>query len=86
MASSKYKPLHDHLAAISHNRWDASFEAVEKVLGFRLPKSAREYSEWWANENPDFTMHSHCKAWVLAGWKTENVNPADQKVTFVKHK
>jgi hypothetical protein len=56
-----------------------SFGEIEKVLGFKLPKSAYEYEAWWSN-NP--TGHSHCRAWVEAGWRTEAVDLPGRKITF----
>ena len=84
MRKSKYQPLEKHLLSLRFSRWEASFDEIEKILGFQLPKSANTHPEWWANENPDVTTHSHCKAWVCVGWKTENVNLTNQKLVFFK--
>jgi hypothetical protein len=56
-----------------------SFAEIERVLGFKLPKSAYEYEAWWSN-NP--TGHSHSRAWIEAGWRTEAVDLSGRKVTF----
>ena len=34
-----------------------SFDQIERVLGFKLPKSAYEHEAWWSN---NATGHSHC--------------------------
>jgi hypothetical protein len=41
----------DYLSSMKQDGWVASFEAIEGVLGFRLPQSARKYPAWWANES-----------------------------------
>jgi hypothetical protein len=56
------------------------FRAVEKILGAPLPKSAHDYQAWWAND----ASHSQAKAWLAAGWQTENLNLAGQTVEFVR--
>lgn len=41
-ARGKYAPLRRHLPALGAEReWRTSFGAVETILGFRLPNSAR---------------------------------------------
>ena len=83
MKESKYQPLQDHLNSLKYSRWDASFAELEQLLGFKLPKSAYCYSAWWGNHVQN---SRHTKSWIEAGWKTENVNPTGQKVTFVREK
>jgi len=86
---AKYSPLKNHLIQLAKQgqlQWSASFLQVEGVLGASLPPSARIYPEWWANENPDSTTKSQCKAWALAGWKTAHINIAKQQVSFFSQK
>ena len=78
---SKYEPLNQYLYAIEETRLRLSFAEIEKILERPLPESARKHAAWWAN-NP--TGHSHCQAWYEAGWRTENLNLADQTVDFVR--
>ena len=52
-----------------------SFEQIERILGFKLPKSAYEYETWWSGR-------SHARVWLSAGWRTQDVNLAVHKVTF----
>ncbi len=47
-----------------------TFDKIEKILGFDLPKSAYSYQAWW--ENDDQT-HTHARAWLDAGMKTSSV-------------
>ena len=78
---SKYDALRDHLAATAPNPWRATFAQVEAVLGFALPRSARAYPAWWSN---DPTGHSHARAWLDAGWKTEAVDLKGKQLTFAR--
>lgn len=78
---SKYDALRKHLSSGTAIRWRAAFAEVEAVLGFPLPRSAYAYPAWWSN---DATGHSHARAWLDAGWKTEAVDLQSQQVTFRK--
>lgn len=75
----KYTPLFDHLAQLDGQRWPATFEEVEAVLGFPLPPSARKYQAWWENENAD---HSQARAWRAAGWRTTAVDLVAGRLVF----
>jgi hypothetical protein len=77
----KYKPLERFLNGRRDTRWRVSFRELESLLGFRLPRSAFKYPAWWSN---DETGHSHARAWVDAGWRTEEVDLAGRKLTFAR--
>ena len=77
----KYEPLEKLLKSRGAGRWRASFQELERVLGFKLPQSACKYPAWWSN---DETGHSHAKAWLDAGWRTEEVDIPGRKLTFVR--
>ena len=57
-----------------------TFSEIEKVLGFPLPASKR-YQAWWSNNPWNNVM---TKAWLAAGYKTEQIDVGGEKVTFVK--
>jgi len=78
---TKYEPLQEHLKTLSQSVWAVHFGDVEAIIEGKLPKSAREHRAWWAN-NP--TGHSHSKAWVSAGWFTEDVDMEAHKLVFKK--
>lgn len=80
---SKYAALRDYLSTVKQDRWVATFDALERVLGFGLPVSARKYPAWWANESTP--GHSQCAGWLKAGWRTADLNLKRQQVTFVKY-
>lgn len=76
--SLKYRRLTEHLAGLDKKEWTAGFEAIEEVLGFPLPDSARQYPAWWSNQ-----MRSQSLSWQLAGWKATSVDLKGETVTFV---
>jgi hypothetical protein len=77
----KYQPLEKFLKGRRVQRWRADFLEIETLLGFKLPQSAFKYPAWWSN---DETGHSHAKAWIDAGWRTEEVDLARRKLTFTR--
>jgi hypothetical protein len=76
---SKYEALPQFLARVEHATYRMSFGEMEKILGFKLPKSAYEHEAWWSNNE---TGHSHARAWLKSGWRTEAIDLAGRKVTF----
>jgi len=76
---SKYESLPQFLGSAHGSTKRMSFAEIERILGFKLPKSAYEHEAWWSN---NATGHSHARAWLLAGWRTEDVDLAGRKVTF----
>jgi len=77
----KYEPLEKFLKGQRAKRWRVGFREIEALLGFKLPQSAFKYPAWWSN---DETGHSHAKAWLDAGWRTEEVDLAARKLTFAR--
>ncbi len=78
---SKYESLPQFLASGRGTTKRMSFAEIERVLGFKLPKSAYEHEAWWSN---NATGHSHARVWLEAGWRTEDVDLASRKVTFLR--
>ncbi|MEO8114199.1 MAG: hypothetical protein ABI655_07465 [Phenylobacterium sp.] len=77
---NKYQALSDRLASHPRDQWGASFAELEEILGFPLPKSAREREAWWSNET--LTDRSQKLAWLNEGWRVETVDQAAELVTF----
>ena len=75
----KYEPLPQFLSSKPGATHRMSFEQIERVLGFKLPKSAYEHEAWWSN---NATGHSHSRTWLAAGWRTQEVDLDARKVTF----
>jgi hypothetical protein len=78
---SKYDPLGTFLAGRPDDEIPLSFGEVERILGFRLPDSARNWPAWWSN-NPG--THVGVRVWRDAGWKTSRVDLGSERVTFVR--
>jgi hypothetical protein len=76
---SKYESLPQFLAGAPGSQKRLSFGEIERILGFKLPKSAYEHEAWWSN---NATGHSHARAWLNAGWRTQDVDISGRKVTF----
>ena len=79
---SKYDALGGFLCSQKTGRWTVNFKEVEKILGFKLPQSARKYQAWWANE--EIGSHVQAKSWLSAGWITSDLDLALERITFEK--
>jgi hypothetical protein len=77
--ASKYQPLEHFLRLRSDVRVRLSFAEIEQIVGFPLPRSARQYAPWWANVGGS---HVQAQSWLCAGWRTRDVDVAGGKVTF----
>ncbi len=76
-----YEPLGRYLKRNAASRIPMTFREVEGVIGRKLPASAYRHRPWWANEERG---HSHAKAWLQAGYATEQVDMAGRKLVFVR--
>jgi hypothetical protein len=74
---SKYKLPSQHFRDLSGQAWHATFEDIEKILGFSLPNSARAHQAWWANSTDQMPQK---RAWPDAGWRTRDLNLASAEV------
>jgi hypothetical protein len=76
---SKYEPLPQFLSSKKGASHRLGFEQIERVLGFKLPRSAYRHEAWWSN---NLAGHSHARAWLSAGWRTQDLDLSARKVTF----
>ncbi len=76
----KYEPLKRYLENLNGDSWEADFEKVEHVLGFKLPDSAYQYQAWWANQTGG--GHSQTHGWQDAGFETRDLNISRKRVRF----
>jgi hypothetical protein len=76
---SKYDSLARYLAA-QDSKVTLTFDAIERILGFALPRSARRHPAWWSNGS-----HSHVQAaaWLNAGFETAEVDIAGERLSFL---
>lgn len=84
---SKYDPLYRFLQDIQVNVGEKTitFSEMERILGFKLPKSAYVYRQWWANSTSP-QQHPHAQSWLAAGWTVDTVNQQDKWVRFRRGK
>ena len=78
--ATKYARIGLHLSRNAGSRSRLSFNEIEDILGFHLPRSARKFAPWWAND--DGGSHSQAKGWMSAGWRTCQVDVPGERVTF----
>lgn len=78
---TKYAPLGKYLAKLPASTAEVilTFAEVERIVGRRLPASAREYRVWWANQKGG----SRAYHWQDAGFKSA-VNMTRQTVRFYR--
>ena len=49
---NKYEPLYDYLMKETRADFTLTFEEIEEILGFGLPRSAHR-AEWWDADTPE---------------------------------
>lgn len=74
----KYSPLKEFLVSQSQDRVPMTFKQIEKVLDLQLPAS-KQYPAWWSNNPSNNPM---TREWLEAGFETEAVNIAGEKLVF----
>ncbi len=75
---SKYDALRTFLEGQHAERLPMTFAEIEKVIGFKLPQS-QAIRAWWSNNTSNNVM---TRAWLAAGYKTEQVDIAGRKLVF----
>lgn len=78
---TKYAALEDHLRNSGQDAVPMTFADIERVIGADLPPSAFKHRPWWSN-NPSNSVITN--SWLKAGYKTEKVDMAGEKLVFVK--
>jgi hypothetical protein len=77
--ASKYEPLARHLKAQSADLVRMKFSEIERVIGAKLPPSADHNRAYWSNNAANSVL---TKAWLAAGFRSEQVDLAARKVVF----
>jgi hypothetical protein len=80
---SKYRTLARFFEAQPSDFLRLTFDEVEREAGFKLPASARLHQAWWAN---DRARHVQAKAWLDAGFESEQVDMKAQMLVFKRVK
>jgi hypothetical protein len=76
--TSKYSPLGAYLRQQRRDVVSIKFAEIEKIIGSKLPASAR-YRAWWSNNDFNSVL---TKVWIEAGFKSEQVDMARHKLVF----
>lgn len=74
----KYEPLGAYLATQNRTHIPMSFSEIENIIGEKLP-SSKQYPAWWSNSPTNNVM---TKEWLSAGYQTESVDIAGEKLVF----
>ena len=75
---SKYEPLRAFLKNQGSEYVPMTFAEIERVLDDKLPPS-KSHRAWWSN-NPNNNVMT--KEWLAAGYETESVDVAGEKLVF----
>lgn len=75
----KYTKLHQFFQTQVSDFVRMTFDEVEQEAGFTLPASARLHQAWWAN---DRARHVQAKAWLDAGFESEQVDMKAGRLVF----
>jgi len=83
----KYDALYHFLEGIQPDVRERTltFDEVERILGFKLPRSAYVYRQWWANPTSP-QQHPHAQSWLAAGWMVDTLDQQDKWVRFRRGK
>ena len=52
MFGNKYEPLHEYLKRETRDDFTLTYEEIEEILGFGLPRAAQR-AEWWDEAKPE---------------------------------
>ncbi len=78
---SKYQPLLEFLRGSNQSEVILTFAEIEALMNNPLPDSAKSKRAWWSNRSKGALQAS---AWMEAGYRVENVELDEQRVTFRK--
>lgn len=76
---TKYSALGDYLKRQRHDRVPMTFGEIEKLIGAKLPPSARKHRPWWSN---NASNHVNAKIWLDAGFASEQVDMEKHQLVF----
>jgi hypothetical protein len=79
----KYEPLTEFLQKQPSGEVRMSFAQIERVVGFKLPPVAQRHRAWWSNSPTNNVM---TRAWLDAGFRSEQVDMTARKLVFRREK
>lgn len=65
LGNYKYEALMKYFQTLQVNKVILTYDEIEKIIGFKLPKSAYEYNAYWRESK----THTVTRAWIESGWK-----------------
>ena len=77
----KYQPLSEFLKKQPNDEVRLSFSQIERIVGHKLPPTAQHHRAWWSNSSKNSVM---TKAWLDAGFRSEQVDMEGRKLVFRK--
>ena len=77
----KYYPLQEYLRRQGQIEVTVTITEIEKLIGDRLPASARTQRAWWSNRRKGAVQAT---AWMAIGYHAEEVDLAQERITFRK--
>ena len=77
----RYGKLGEYLQGQTASEVPMTFQDIERLIDRPLPASARKHRPWWSN-NPSNSVIT--RAWLGAGFKTERVDMAGERLVFRK--
>jgi len=78
---AKYFPLFEHLRRLGEDQIRLDFQALELLIGSRLPASARDGKAFWSNRGQGALQAA---AWMQAGYHVAEVDLERQEVAFAR--
>ncbi|MHB8284157.1 MAG: DUF7662 domain-containing protein [Caulobacteraceae bacterium] len=76
----KYDPLGAYLKGCTTDEVPMTFNEIERIIGGPLPES-QKFAAWWSN-NPSNNVMT--RVWLAAGYRTERVDLAGERLVFRK--
>jgi hypothetical protein len=80
---ARYEPLTRFLQEQTHDVVRMSFGDIERVLGRKLPQSSGTHRAFWSNNAQNNVM---TRAWIAAGFRSEQVDLPGQTLVFRRMK
>jgi hypothetical protein len=77
----KYEPLTEFLRKQALNEVQMTFAQIERVIDAKLPPKAQQHRAWWSNSPSNNVL---TKAWLNAGFRSEQVDMKARKLVFRK--
>jgi hypothetical protein len=77
----KYQPLSEFLKKQAGSEVRLTFSQIERIIGQKLPPKAQHHRAWWSNSASNSVL---TKAWLDAGFRSEQVDLEGRKLLFRK--